>query len=138
MWNVLINDTQALWSSTFNSTVHEAKLSSKQGKNCLEDVWKNAFFLLLGLTYHLSVPPQDESHFMKNIKTARSKAALAILKNAARVILLSGTPALSRPAELYTQVKAVRPNLFPTHFHDFGVRYCDGKMVCWHIKFFTN
>ena len=68
---------------------------------------------------------------MKNIKTARSKAALAIVKNAPRVILLSGTPALSRPAELYTQVKAVRPNLFPAHFHDFGVRYCDGKQVCY-------
>ena len=73
--------------------------------------------------------PQDESHFMKNIKTARSKAALSIVRGATRVILLSGTPALSRPSELYTQIKAVRPSIVPFQFHDFGVRYCDGKQV---------
>lgn len=47
---------------------------------------------------------------------------------AKRVILLSGTPAMSRPAELYTQILAVRPSLFP-RFHDFGTRYCDAKQV---------
>ncbi|KAI5618620.1 SWI/SNF-related matrix-associated actin-dependent regulator of chromatin subfamily A-like protein 1 [Silurus asotus] len=72
----------------------------------------------------------DESHFLKNIKTARCKAALPLLKAAKRVILLSGTPAMSRPAELYTQILAVRPTLFP-RFHDFGVRYCDAKQLPW-------
>lgn len=72
----------------------------------------------------------DESHFLKNIKTARCKAALPLLKAAKRVILLSGTPAMSRPAELYTQILAVRPTLFP-RFHDFGVRYCDAKQMNW-------
>lgn len=47
---------------------------------------------------------------------------------AKRVILLSGTPAMSRPSELYTQILAVRPLLFP-RFHDFGLRYCDAKQV---------
>ena len=46
-----------------------------------------------------------------------------------RVILLSGTPAHSRPNELYTQITAVRPLLFP-NFKEFGIRYCAGKMVC--------
>lgn len=72
----------------------------------------------------------DESHFLKNIKTARCKAALPLLKAAKRVILLSGTPAMSRPAELYTQILAVRPTLFP-RFHDFGIRYCDAKQMMW-------
>lgn len=72
----------------------------------------------------------DESHFLKNIKTARCKAALPLLKAAKRVILLSGTPAMSRPAELYTQILAVRPTLFP-RFHDFGIRYCDAKQMTW-------
>ncbi|KAM3607867.1 uncharacterized protein V6R79_015411 [Siganus canaliculatus] len=72
----------------------------------------------------------DESHFLKNIKTARCKAALPLLKAAKRVILLSGTPAMSRPAELYTQILAVRPTLFP-RFHDFGTRYCDAKQLTW-------
>jgi hypothetical protein len=43
------------------------------------------------------------------------------------VILLSGTPALSRPQELYTQICAIKPYMF--QYQDFGVRYCDGKKV---------
>lgn len=50
-----------------------------------------------------------------------------LLKAAKRVILLSGTPALSRPQELYTQICAVKPYMF--QYQDFGVRYCDGKKV---------
>ncbi|CAJ0949171.1 unnamed protein product [Ranitomeya imitator] len=72
----------------------------------------------------------DESHFLKNVKTARCKSATPLLKSAKRVILLSGTPAMSRPAELYTQIAAVRPSFFP-RFHDFGVRYCDAKQMPW-------
>ncbi|KAM6132138.1 SWI/SNF-related matrix-associated actin-dependent regulator of chromatin subfamily A-like protein 1 isoform 2-T2 [Phoenicopterus ruber ruber] len=72
----------------------------------------------------------DESHFLKNIKTARCRAAMPLLKAARRVILLSGTPAMSRPAELYTQIAAVQPDFFP-QFHSFGLRYCDAKKMPW-------
>uniref|UniRef100_A0A8D2J482 SWI/SNF-related matrix-associated actin-dependent regulator of chromatin subfamily A-like protein 1 n=1 Tax=Varanus komodoensis TaxID=61221 RepID=A0A8D2J482_VARKO len=72
----------------------------------------------------------DESHFLKNGKTARCRAALPLLKAAKRVILLSGTPAMSRPAELYTQIAAIRPSFFP-QFHAFGLRYCDAKQSPW-------
>lgn len=47
-------------------------------------------------------------------------------QHAPRVILLSGTPALSRPAELFNQLKAVCPTLF-RNFKSFAVRYCDGR-----------
>ena len=50
------------------------------------------------------------------------------LQKAYRVILLSGTPALSKPQELFPQISAVDKKLFPK-FHEFGVRYCDGKQV---------
>ncbi|KAJ8282334.1 hypothetical protein COCON_G00048530 [Conger conger] len=72
----------------------------------------------------------DESHFLKNIKTARCKAALPLLKAAKRVILLTGTPAMSRPSELYTQILAVKPAFFP-RFHEFGSRYCAAKQLPW-------
>ncbi|XP_067426224.1 SWI/SNF-related matrix-associated actin-dependent regulator of chromatin subfamily A-like protein 1 isoform X2 [Emydura macquarii macquarii] len=72
----------------------------------------------------------DESHFLKNTKTARCRAAMPLLKAAKRVILLSGTPAMSRPAELYSQIVAVRPTFFP-QFHSFGLRYCDAKQMPW-------
>ncbi|KAG8431649.1 hypothetical protein GDO86_020616 [Hymenochirus boettgeri] len=79
---------------------------------------------------HFKVIVIDESHFLKNVKTARCKSAMPLLKNAKRVVLLSGTPAMSRPSELYTQIVAVRPNFFP-RFHDFGIRYCDAKQMPW-------
>ncbi|XP_007908299.1 SWI/SNF-related matrix-associated actin-dependent regulator of chromatin subfamily A-like protein 1 [Callorhinchus milii] len=72
----------------------------------------------------------DESHFLKNVKTARCRVATPLLKAAKRVILLSGTPAMSRPAELYTQVSVIRPKIFP-QFHQFGERYCDAKRLPW-------
>ncbi|XP_061926024.1 SWI/SNF-related matrix-associated actin-dependent regulator of chromatin subfamily A-like protein 1 [Entelurus aequoreus] len=79
---------------------------------------------------HFDILIMDESHFLKNMKTARCKAALPLLKKAKRVILLSGTPAMSRPSELYTQILAVKPSLFP-RFHEFGLRYCDAKQSVW-------
>jgi len=49
-----------------------------------------------------------------------------LLSKARRVVLLSGTPALSRPLELYPQIQAVQPQLFPKFF-DYGRRYCAGQ-----------
>ena len=49
----------------------------------------------------------DESHFIKNTKTVRCKAAVSLLQNAKRCLLLSGTPALSRPIELFSQLLCV-------------------------------
>ncbi|XP_071484224.1 SWI/SNF-related matrix-associated actin-dependent regulator of chromatin subfamily A-like protein 1, partial [Diadema antillarum] len=82
------------------------------------------------LAKRFKVVIMDESHFLKNYKTARTKAALPLLKAAYRVILLSGTPALSRPAELFNQVNIINPKLFPS-FHEFAVRYCDAKQNHW-------
>lgn len=74
---------------------------------------------------HFRVVIADECHALRNIETKRSKALIPILKKAERAILLSGTPALSRPIELYPQIQAVNPKLFSKR-HDYGLRYCDG------------
>lgn len=93
-----------------------------------------SFDLLSKLEKQLKTPFKvviiDESHFLKNSRTARCRAAMPVLKVAKRVILLSGTPAMSRPAELYTQIIAVKPTFFP-QFHAFGLRYCDAKRMPW-------
>lgn len=70
----------------------------------------------------------DESHAIKTAKSVRTKSAEMVLKNCARILLLSGTPALSRPIELYSQICLIEPKLFP-FVTDFGMRYCDGKKV---------
>ncbi|UYV61263.1 SMARCAL1 [Cordylochernes scorpioides] len=72
----------------------------------------------------------DESHYLKTKRSARSKAAHKLAKNAKRVILLTGTPALSKPIELYSQISLVDKKLFPTAL-DFGTRYCGGKKNLW-------
>ncbi|ODN00238.1 SWI/SNF-related matrix-associated actin-dependent regulator of chromatin subfamily A-like protein 1 [Orchesella cincta] len=79
---------------------------------------------------HCRVVIMDESHHLKNHKTARTKAAIPLMQTARRLILLSGTPALSRPIELYSQISAIDKSIFP-FLNDFGVRYCDGKKNAW-------
>lgn len=72
----------------------------------------------------------DESHFLKNNKSVRTAAAKPIMKACKRLILLTGTPALSRPIELYTQVSSINPKVFPNQ-HEFGLRYCNAKKMPW-------
>lgn len=82
----------------------------------VETIMKNEYKMVIA----------DECHLLKNIKAIRTKSALRLLENAKRVLLMSGTPALSRPSELFSQIAAINPNLF-VNFHEFGMRYCDGK-----------
>ena len=72
----------------------------------------------------------DESHFLKDQKSQRTKSVLPLLKAARRAVCLTGTPALSRPVELFTQIHALRPNVF-TKFTEFAQRYCAGARFGW-------
>ncbi len=53
----------------------------------------------------------DESHYLKNRRAKRTEAVLPLLHQAKRLVLLSGTPALGRPEELFTQVFSLCPFL---------------------------
>ncbi|KAI9203511.1 P-loop containing nucleoside triphosphate hydrolase protein [Polychytrium aggregatum] len=68
----------------------------------------------------------DESHYLKSREAQRTKAILPLIKQAKRGILLSGTPALSRPIELYTQLSALIKESLGSYIQ-FGNRYCNGK-----------
>ncbi|XP_025835934.1 SWI/SNF-related matrix-associated actin-dependent regulator of chromatin subfamily A-like protein 1 [Agrilus planipennis] len=68
----------------------------------------------------------DESHVLKNFKAKCTKAAIELCKIARRVILLSGTPALSRPSELYSQLSLIDHKFFGS-FYEYSKRYCDAK-----------
>ncbi|KAI8003668.1 hypothetical protein LOK49_LG08G03453 [Camellia lanceoleosa] len=67
----------------------------------------------------------DESHFLKNAQAKRTSASLPILQKAQYAILLSGTPALSRPIELFKQLEALFPDVYK-NVHEYGNRYCKG------------
>ena len=47
----------------------------------------------------------DESHMLKNMSTKRTKLLVPVLHATERCVLLSGTPALARPCELWPQLK---------------------------------
>lgn len=66
----------------------------------------------------------DESHYLKNPEATRTKAIVPLLQSARRAILLSGTPALSRPIELYPQLVALNSSIFPS-MAKFAMRYCN-------------
>lgn len=63
----------------------------------------------------------DESHYIKSRTAKRVQVLLPILSKSKRIILLTGTPSLSRPAEIFTQVHLLRRDVF-SNFHNFGER----------------
>ncbi|XP_018300731.1 SWI/SNF-related matrix-associated actin-dependent regulator of chromatin subfamily A-like protein 1 [Mycetomoellerius zeteki] len=67
----------------------------------------------------------DESHGLKSNKTARFQATNRICTHARHIVLLTGTPALSRPVELYTQISLANPRFMS--YEDYGIRYCAGQ-----------
>ncbi|XP_017063305.2 SWI/SNF-related matrix-associated actin-dependent regulator of chromatin subfamily A-like protein 1 [Drosophila eugracilis] len=67
----------------------------------------------------------DESHTLKNSKAKCTTTAKRLSDQAKRVVLLSGTPALSRPLELFSQLQMVDGKFMS--FMEFTTRYCDGK-----------
>uniref|UniRef100_A0A182NET2 SWI/SNF-related matrix-associated actin-dependent regulator of chromatin subfamily A-like protein 1 n=1 Tax=Anopheles dirus TaxID=7168 RepID=A0A182NET2_9DIPT len=69
----------------------------------------------------------DESHTLKNVKAKCTTVALALAKRARRVVLLSGTPALSRPVELFTQLQMLDGKF--CSFKQYSTRYCAGKQT---------
>lgn len=72
----------------------------------------------------------DESHYLKNRDAKRTKFVVPLVRRCKRSLLLSGTPALSRPAELYSQVSALEPELFPS-YGLFTERYCNAHHGRW-------
>jgi len=69
----------------------------------------------------------DESHCIKDYKSARTKAIVPFLRDARYLVLLSGTPALSRPMELFSQLQVLDTGLF-RYPSEYGNRYCAGKI----------
>jgi len=68
----------------------------------------------------------DESHNLKQKDSQRMKMAQPLLLASRRLLLLSGTPALARPVELWTQLNALSPKLFGS-FKTYAERYCDPR-----------
>lgn len=75
----------------------------------------------------------DECHYLKNPKTARTKAVLGSNERgqektvgitARRRVFMTGTPILNRPKELWPLVQALDPTDLGRNFFQFAKRYC--------------
>jgi 5-methylcytosine-specific restriction endonuclease McrA len=75
----------------------------------------------------------DESHTMRTTlgraDSDLTEAAAALVKGAMRAVLLTGTPSLNRPFDIYRQVDALCPGLLGASKWDFGDAYCESKVL---------
>ena len=72
----------------------------------------------------------DESHLIKSQKAIRTKVIKALSKNIPNVIMLTGTPVLSRPIEMFNMLNIIDPRMWNNYYH-YATRYCDGKQGYW-------
>lgn len=68
----------------------------------------------------------DEAHLIKNEEAAQTRALVPLLRSAKRVILLSGTPAFSKPEELWPQL--YRLNCFWDDRDKFWEEFCNPSL----------
>jgi len=69
----------------------------------------------------------DESHYFKGHRTKRTRNLTPLVKKIPHALLLTGTPALNRPCELFPQMHMLRPDFFKT-WGTYTKRYCNGQM----------
>lgn len=75
----------------------------------------------------------DEAHYLKNPDTSRCEKLIPFLKSRRRIFLLTGTPALAKPKELFNLLTILRPDIFHS-MNDFGERYCTTRRNPWTHK----
>jgi len=63
---------------------------------------------------------------VKNYKAKRTKLVKEVSQKIPHRLLLTGTPILNRPKELWTQLNIIEPRTW-NNFFSFGLRYCDGQ-----------
>lgn len=74
----------------------------------------------------------DESHSLKNFNSGQTKYATKLGQKANRVLLLSGTPALSRPKELFPQLSIIDRSF--ADFNSYATRYCQLQKTSYGIN----
>jgi len=83
------------------------------------------------LKHNIKTLVLDESHYIKNPKAKRTKAAKKISKKVTHRILLSGTPINNKPAELWSQIEILGYAPFFNNKYSFYYKYCDAHKDNW-------
>ena len=72
----------------------------------------------------------DEAHFLKNMKAKRTEAVHYLKEKFKHRILLTGTPILNKPVELYSLLNIVHPGEWGS-FMWYAKRYCNATKGYW-------
>lgn len=82
----------------------------------------------------ISLEPQllvfDEGHYCGNPRSKRTRAVRKLAREIPRVIGLTGTPLINRPAELWPVLNIIRPDLYE-YFRPFADLYCAPLLTPW-------
>ena len=89
--------------------------------------------------FHFRCVIADESHNLKERTSQRCKLAMPLLMRAEHVCLLSGTPALARPVELWAQLHSLAPRVFGS-YTAFTKKFCNARRgrFGWDVKGVSN
>ncbi|KAM4023819.1 DNA annealing helicase and endonuclease ZRANB3 [Anomaloglossus baeobatrachus] len=120
--SVIENKTDVGRIPTCKVTVLGYGLLTADAKTLIDALFKQRFKVVL----------VDESHYMKSRNASRSKLLLPIVQKASRALLLTGTPALGRPEELFMQIDGLFPKRFGT-WTEYAKKYCNA-----HVRYFGN
>jgi SWI/SNF-related matrix-associated actin-dependent regulator 1 of chromatin subfamily A len=108
------------------------------GLNGSEIIIVNYDILPYWLDQLLRIKPKiviaDECQYIKNIRAKRTQALHEVARYAKSKLGLSGTPLTNRPAELWSSIYFVRPDLFP-NMGKFMWKYCQPRRTPWGWKF---
>lgn len=76
----------------------------------------------------------DEAQAIGNPDSKRAKAFVKLAKAIPECIVMSGTPARSRPEQMYTMISCVEPTAFPS-FEAYRWRFCGPKVTNFGLDF---
>jgi len=86
------------------------------------------------LEYLVDLEPKlvilDECQYIKNRQAKRTRYVKQLCKSVPHVLALSGTPLTNRPAELWTTLNIIRPDLFKS-FMSYALEYCAAQRKPW-------
>lgn len=66
----------------------------------------------------------DECHALKSVKSARTKAATELAGKASRRVIMSGTPSLGNPLDMYSQFRFLAPCFMSENYWHFRNKFC--------------
>ncbi len=115
--------------ATLPMPIHVGKRDIPQGSACWIVSYEDAMAIDWSEhSYEMVII--DEAHYIKNRKAQRSEVVRALCQRAQYVLLLTGTPVLNRPAELWHLLHCLDPKTWK-NFHAFGLRYCGAQETRW-------